>query len=71
LRAGTRAFVQLARIRRYSIDVRDGMKAQLLEDRVTLGYRRVEREDEDGPIEVAIFSGPNARERAMRYVDRP
>lgn len=46
------------------------MRAELFRDRETSGDWRVEREDEDGGIEVAIFSGPNARERAMRYVDR-
>lgn len=46
------------------------MKAELFRDRVAPGHWRVEREDEDGGIEVAIFSGPNARERAIRYVDR-
>jgi hypothetical protein len=29
----------------------------------------VEREDEDGSVEVAIFSGSNALERAIRYAD--
>jgi hypothetical protein len=42
---------------------------QVFRDRVTRGDWRVECEDEDGGIEVAIFSGPNARERAMRYAD--
>jgi hypothetical protein len=28
------------------------------------------RPDDDGRIEVAIFAGPNARERAIRYADR-
>jgi len=46
------------------------MKAELFEDRETPGDWRVEREDDDGSIEVAIFSGPNARERAIRYADR-
>ena len=45
------------------------MRAQVFEDRVTLGDWRVEREDDDGAVEVAIFSGPNARERAIRYAD--
>ena len=30
----------------------------------------VEWVDDDGAVEVAIFSGPNARERALRYADR-
>ena len=46
------------------------MRAEVFEDRVTPGDWRVEREGEDGTIEVAIFSGPNARERAIRYADR-
>ena len=32
---------------------------------VTAGAWRVEREETDGWIEVAIFSGPNARECAL------
>ena len=48
----------------------DHLRAKLFEDRVTPGDWRVEREDEDGSVEVAIFSGPNARERAVRYADR-
>jgi hypothetical protein len=34
------------------------------------GEWRVEWVDDDGGIEVAIFAGPNARERALRYADR-
>jgi hypothetical protein len=30
---------------------------------------RVEWEDEDGGVEVTIFSGPDAREPATRYAD--
>lgn len=48
----------------------DDLRAKVFEDRETPGDWRVEREDEDGSIEVAIFSGPNARERALRYADR-
>jgi hypothetical protein len=44
-------------------------RAEIFEDRATPGDWRVEREDEDGSIEVAIFSGPNARQRALRYAD--
>jgi hypothetical protein len=43
--------------------------ARVFEDRLTPGDWRVEREYADGRIEVAIFSGPNARERAIRYAD--
>jgi hypothetical protein len=31
---------------------------------------RVEWIDDDGGVEVAIFGGPKARERATRYADR-
>jgi hypothetical protein len=31
---------------------------------------RVEWTDDEGRIEIAIFCGPNARERAIRYADR-
>jgi hypothetical protein len=33
-------------------------------------YWRVEWVDDDGGTEVAVFSGPNARGRALRYADR-
>jgi hypothetical protein len=44
--------------------------AQIFEDRVHPREWRVEWFDEDGRCEVAIFAGPNARERALRYADR-
>jgi hypothetical protein len=44
--------------------------AKVFEDRVSPGDWRVEWIDDDGAIEVAIFSGPNARGRALRYTDR-
>ena len=44
--------------------------AQVFEDRQLPGDWRVEWVDDDGGIEVAIFSGPNARERALTYADR-
>jgi hypothetical protein len=47
----------------------DYLQAKVFQDRVTRGDWRVECEVEDGAIEVAIFSGPNARERAIRYAD--
>jgi hypothetical protein len=37
---------------------------------VTPGDWRVERENEDGLTEVAIFSGPEARARAVLYAVR-
>ena len=43
--------------------------AKVFEDRVIPGDWRVEWIDDDGGIEVAIFAGPNARERARRYAD--
>src|SRR5260370_3176911 len=45
--------------------------ARVFEDRKFPGRWRVEWVDDDGGCEVAIFSGPNARERAIRYADRP
>jgi len=44
--------------------------AKVFEDRITPGDWRVEWFDDDGGCEVAIFSGPNARERAILYADR-
>ncbi len=44
--------------------------AQIFEDRVNPREWRVEWFDDDGRCEVAIFAGPNARERAVRYADR-
>jgi hypothetical protein len=46
------------------------MKAKLFEDRVKPGAWRVERDAEDAETEVAIFSGPDARERAILYAGR-
>jgi hypothetical protein len=44
--------------------------AKVFKDRRNPEDWRVEWIDDDGGIEVAIFSGPNARERALRYADR-
>ena len=44
--------------------------AKVFEDRVSPGNWRVEWFDHDGGCEVAIFSGPKARDRAIRYADR-
>ena len=44
--------------------------AKVFEDRKWRGDWRVEWMDDDGGCEVAIFSGPNARDRAIRYADR-
>jgi len=46
------------------------MMAKVFEDRVTPGDWRVEREGEDGEMEIAIFGGPNAYARAIVYADR-
>ena len=44
--------------------------AKVFEDRLFPGDWRVEWVDDDGGVERAIFAGPNARERALRYADR-
>jgi hypothetical protein len=44
--------------------------AKVFEDREWPSDWRVEWVDDDGGIEVAVFSGPNARERALGYADR-
>jgi len=41
--------------------------ANVFEDRLHPGDWRVEWEDDDGGLEVTIFSGPDARDRAFRY----
>jgi hypothetical protein len=46
------------------------VSAKLFEDRGLPGYWRVERTDEDGACEIAIFSGPDAHRRAVLYADR-
>ena len=45
-------------------------QAKVFEDRQSPGDWRVEWIDDDGGCEVAIFSGPNARDRAIRHADR-
>ena len=44
--------------------------AIIFRDRLYSEEWRVEWIDDDGGIEVAIFAGPKARERALRYADR-
>jgi hypothetical protein len=44
--------------------------ARVLQGRENAGDWRVEWFDDDGGCEVAIFSRPNARDRAIRYADR-
>ena len=46
------------------------LRAKVFADRVSPGDWRVAKMDDDGGIEVAIFRGPNARERALRYAER-
>src|SRR5580692_3646051 len=41
--------------------------AKVFEDRIYPGNWRVEGEDDDGGVEVTIFSGPDARDRAFQY----
>jgi hypothetical protein len=48
----------------------DAEPARVFEDRMYPREWRVEWIDDDGGIEVAIFSGPRARGRAIRYADR-
>jgi hypothetical protein len=43
--------------------------AKVFEDRLYPGDWRVEWEDDDGGVEVTIFSGPDARARAFQYAD--
>ena len=48
----------------------DYLRAKVFEDRKAPGDWRIEKFDEDGACELAIFSGPNARDRALRCADR-
>ena len=49
----------------------DDFRAKLFRDREHVGDWRVEKLCEDGEsIEVAIFSGGDERQRAIRYADR-
>jgi hypothetical protein len=43
--------------------------AKVFEDRISPGDWRVEKIDDDGGIEVAIFAGPQARDRAIEYAN--
>jgi hypothetical protein len=44
--------------------------AYLFEDRQTPGDWHVQWTDADGGFEMAIFSGPRARERAIMFAER-
>jgi hypothetical protein len=46
------------------------MIAKLFKDRVAQGDWRVERVGDDGEVEIAIFGGLDARQRAILYADR-
>lgn len=43
------------------------MKAELVQDKDDATVFRVEAIDDDGGCEVAIFAGPNAKERATAF----
>ena len=44
--------------------------AIVFEDRMYPGEWRVQWSDDGGEFEIAIFSGPNARQRAIDYAER-
>jgi hypothetical protein len=46
------------------------LRAKLFRDREHTGDWRVEQMDEDGTSEIAVFSGPGSRQRAIRYARR-
>jgi hypothetical protein len=49
----------------------EDLRAKVFEDRVTPGSWRVEKMDDDGGYQVVkVFSGPDARERAIQYAER-
>ena len=48
----------------------DDLRAKVFRDREHNGDWRVEKMDEDGGIELALFSGGDARQRAISYADR-
>lgn len=43
------------------------MKVELIEDKNTPDQFRVEAIDDDGGIDVAIFSGPNSMDNAVNF----
>ena len=46
----------------------EDLRAKVFEDRETAGNWRVEKMDNDGGYEaVKVFSGPDARDQAIRY----
>jgi hypothetical protein len=48
----------------------DDLRAKVFQDREHSGDWRVEKIDGDSGIEVALFSGSDARQRAISYADR-
>ena len=48
----------------------DDFRAKVFRDREHIGDWRVEKLNDDESYDVAIFSGAQARERAIRYADR-
>jgi hypothetical protein len=46
------------------------LRAKVFRDREHTRDWRVEKMDDDGGIEVALFSGSGARQRAISYADR-
>src|SRR3954471_23837545 len=48
----------------------DDLRAKVFRDREHSGDWRVEKMDDDGGIELALFSGSDARQRAISYADR-
>ncbi len=61
--------VEIGRACREGTVARRSEPAKVFEDRKSPGDWRVEKFDNDGGAEVAIFGGPNARERAIQYAD--
>lgn len=45
------------------------LKAEVARDKLSPNDWRVEKIDSDGDVEVAIFSGPKVRDRAIRFAD--
>ena len=48
----------------------DDLRAKVFRDREHTGDWRVEKMDDDSGIELALFSGGDARQRAISYADR-
>lgn len=44
--------------------------ASIVRDSMDRNAWRVERIDDDGGVEIAIFAGPHAKDRALRYGDK-